>query len=500
VTEASDDLLGARYRLIAQVGQGGMGRVWRAHDETLDRPVAIKEIVLPEGLPPDERFRMLERVKREARLAARLHHPNIVGVHDIIDRGGAPVIVMEFIDGPSLAAWIRENGPLPWQNVVNMAIAVLDALSHAHAAGIVHRDLKPDNIVISGSRAVLTDFGIARLLDGNTALTAPGTVLGTPSYMAPEQIEGREVTTASDLWSLGATLYAAVEGHPPFGGQTMTEVCMAILTRPLPPPRNAGGLEPVLNALLMKDPAARPSAAATSQYLASLAALNGTPTVIHRDAGAAPALAQPPPAVYRPVQSPAQPPAGNHSPVPPNLAQPPAVGRRPVPDQNQQPKKPRPVEQVRQAQPVQQRAAPGAQRPVATVAAVPVELPSRVSRLSIFMAGVLAMAASFQSWGSTEINDLTPTAWHLDPLFWVPVIVIGLLALAAISTQRPWVEGLCLIAGPLCVTSMVVGARHLSQTYQINPELGVDLGVVAALIITLCGLAGLGGRKRRRPA
>ena len=485
-----------------------MGRVWRAHDETLDRTVAIKEIVLPEGLPPDERLRMLERVKREARLAARLHHPGIVGVHDIIDRGGAPVIVMEFIDGPSLATWIREHGPLPWRNVVNMAVAVLDALSHAHAAGIVHRDLKPDNIVISGNRAVLTDFGIARLLDGNTALTAPGTVLGTPSYMAPEQIEGREVTTASDLWSLGATLYAAVEGRPPFAGQTMTEVCIAILTQPLPPPRNAGGLEPVLTALLVKDPAARATATWTSQHLASL---NGAPAVVERNAPTAvepnrsdvPGPAQPAAVTYKPGQDSAQPPPFVNSPVPSNLAQPPTAGHQPVQGRNQQPQ---------QAQPVQQWVPPSTQQPVATTAAWPIEPSNRLSRLGIVIAGVLAMVSSVLPWERLYDQDAgsaslyAPTnAFQSSRLFWEPLIVIGLLALAAIVTRRPWAERLGTIIGPLCMLGLLFETKHFrdsySAAYTTNEvlQIGFYLGIAAAAITTLCGLIALPGARKRRP-
>jgi serine/threonine protein kinase len=268
VTQAfDDDLIGGRYRLIRQVGQGGMGTVWQARDELLDRGVAIKQLASPFG-PAEGRAEQVERIRREARMAARLDHIGVVRVYDIIDWAGSPAIVMEYVKGRSLAARLRESGALTVQETTVLARALLDALRHAHGAGVVHRDLKPDNVLLDGPRVVITDFGIARPLDGATALTRPGAIIGTPAFMAPEQIEGQEVTAAADLWSLGVTLYTSVEGEQPFKGETMAQLCIAVLTRPMPPPRYAGPLTPLLEALLVKDPKARASAEWAARFLA----------------------------------------------------------------------------------------------------------------------------------------------------------------------------------------------------------------------------------------
>ncbi|MGW6916262.1 serine/threonine-protein kinase [Kitasatospora sp. NPDC054939] len=250
------EVVGGRYRLVEAVGQGGMGRVWRGDDQVLERMVAIKEVVLPQGVVGEERRRLLLRVMREARAAARLNHPEIVTVHDVVEYEAAPMIVMEFVSGRSLGAVIRENGPLPEARVAAIGVAVAGSLAAAHEAGIVHRDLKPDNILISGDRVVVTDFGIAGMADA-TALTSYGAVMGTPQFMSPEQIEGGHVGEASDLWSLGATLYTAVEGEPPFSGPTLTSLLAAILTKDPRPAEKAGRLSPTLTALLEKDPMRR---------------------------------------------------------------------------------------------------------------------------------------------------------------------------------------------------------------------------------------------------
>ena len=251
-------LVAGRYRVVDVVGQGGMGRVLRAEDPVLGREVALKEIVLPAGLTGAERARMLERIRREAKIAAGLNHPGIVRVHDMVEHKGEPVIVMEFLDGRSLGTLIRESGPLNPDHAARIAAEVADALGHAHRAGVVHRDLKPDNIVLTrDGRTVITDFGIARSRGDGTPLTVPGTIIGTPAFMAPEQIEGREPSAAVDLWSLGATLFTAVEGRQPFDGDTMGEICVGILSRPAPVAHNAGPLAPLIEALLAKDPATR---------------------------------------------------------------------------------------------------------------------------------------------------------------------------------------------------------------------------------------------------
>jgi predicted Ser/Thr protein kinase len=271
VTQAfDDDLVGGRYRLVRQVGRGGMGTVWQARDELLDRTVAIKQLASSFGAA-EERAEQVERIKREARMAARLDHTGVVRVYDIIDWAGSPAIVMEYVKGRSLAVRLRESGALTVQETVGLGTALLDALRHAHTAGVVHRDLKPDNVLLDDARVVITDFGIARALDGATALTRPGAIIGTPAFMAPEQIEGQEVTAAADLWSLGVTLYTAVEGDRPFKGETMAQLCVAVLTHPMPVPRYAGVLTPLLEALLVKDPEARASAEWAARYLAEAA-------------------------------------------------------------------------------------------------------------------------------------------------------------------------------------------------------------------------------------
>lgn len=259
-----------RYRLLRVLGQGGMGRVWQGRDELLGRDVALKEIALAAGLTQELRAQLIERTLREAKAAARLSHPGIVTVHDVLLDGGEPWIVMELISGISLGEQLRANGPLPWHHAAQIGQQVATALAHAHALGVVHRDLKPENIVLAPRGAVLMDFGIARIADATHQLTSTGTAIGTPHFMSPEQLEGGKAGPSTDLWSLGATLYAATHGTPPFDGPTLTAIYAAILTQPAPEPTAAGPLAPTISALLTKDPAHRPNATDTIELLSAL--------------------------------------------------------------------------------------------------------------------------------------------------------------------------------------------------------------------------------------
>lgn len=265
-----------------------MGVVWRARDEQLGRDVAIKELRLPDHLTAAERENWIARLEREARAAASLKHHRIVTVHDrVVDpETGHPWIVMELVQGGSLADLLARRGALPPAQVALIGMQVLSALMAAHRAGITHRDIKPANILLEGDRIVLTDFGIAAV-DGDATLTASGVIMGTPAFMAPEQVRGLTATAASDLWSLGATLYTAVEGHPPFPEGNPGAVLVAVATEDPAPTALAGPLESALIGLLRKDPAERLTADQLQQVLAQVAATarpadldGGRPTLV----------------------------------------------------------------------------------------------------------------------------------------------------------------------------------------------------------------------------
>src|SRR5919197_6775259 len=221
-------VVAGRYRLISRIGMGAMGVVWRAYDERLNRTVAVKKLLLSPGLPEDEAVEAVARCLREGRIAARLHHANAISVFDVVDEDGAPCLIMEYLPSKSLAMALSEHGPLDPYEVARIGALSASALVAAHAAGIVHRDIKPGNILLGDDGSVkITDFGISRATDDVT-VTKTGMIAGTPAYLAPEVAIGRDPTPASDIFSLGSTLYAAVEGEPPFG---LSENTLGLLHR-----------------------------------------------------------------------------------------------------------------------------------------------------------------------------------------------------------------------------------------------------------------------------
>ena len=296
-------VVAGRYELLDRIGQGAMGTVWRARDRVLARDVAVKEVRLPDLMPARDRAILRERTLREARVSAKLSHPCVVTVHDVIETDGTPWIVMELVTARSLERVLAEDGPLPPRRAAETGMMLLGALASAHAAGIVHRDVKPGNVLLTpDGRAVLTDFGIAAV-DGDPALTQTGMVVGTPGFCAPERIRGAPASPASDLWSLGATLYAAVEGRGPFDGHGSPMAVLTSIVHSDPPPaRSAGPLEPVIGALMSKDPAQRPDAARARELLTGAAAALG---VVPSAVGAAAAVPGPASAKTDPTGFPA---------------------------------------------------------------------------------------------------------------------------------------------------------------------------------------------------
>ncbi len=261
-------VIAGRYRLETPIGRGAMGVVWRARDQLLDRDVAIKEVGIAETLTDEERANAYQRTLREAKTAARLNHPGVVTVYDVAEDGGRPWIVMQLVSAQSLDQVLASSGPLSPRRAAEVGRQLLSALSVAHAAGVMHRDVKPSNVLLGrDDRAVLTDFGIATF-QGDPRLTQTGMVMGSPGFTAPERIRGEDASPASDLWSLGATLYAAVEGHGPFekrGGAITT--MSAIINEDAPPAPTAGALAPVIAALLRREPGDRPDAATATRMI-----------------------------------------------------------------------------------------------------------------------------------------------------------------------------------------------------------------------------------------
>jgi eukaryotic-like serine/threonine-protein kinase len=252
-------VVAGRFVLQEPLGQGGMGTVWRAQDQILGRAVALKEVSLPPSVPDQERQAMRQRVLREARAAARLNHPAAVTVFDVIEEGDNTFIAMEIVESPTLSQMVTEQGPLSPDKAASIGLRVLEALEAAHAQGIVHRDVKPANVIVGEEYVKLADFGVASV-KGDPRLTATGLLLGSPSYMSPEQVDGKAAGPSSDLWALGATMYFAVEGHGPFDRPGPLPTLMAISKEKLTPPEHAGPLTRVIVSLLNKDPDRRPLA------------------------------------------------------------------------------------------------------------------------------------------------------------------------------------------------------------------------------------------------
>ncbi|WP_405435778.1 serine/threonine protein kinase [Streptomyces avidinii] len=308
-SEAGRQLIDGRFELVAPLGSGGMGTVWRARDIALHREVALKEVRPPDpataAAQPGLADQLRERAVREARALARLAHPHVVTIHHIVEPSdgadGHPWIVMELVQGGSLHDRLA-SGPMPPADVLRLGLDVLSALRAAHAEGVLHRDVKPANVLLrpSGS-AVLTDFGIAAL-HGSTGLTSTGVLIGSPEYIAPERVRGEEGLAASDLWSLGMLLYVAAEGVHPLRRATSLATVVAVLDEPIPAPVRSGPLAPVLERLLVRDPAARPDGAQLEQLLRDASAALGS----GYGAGAAPVFPAPPiapapPAAVTPV-------------------------------------------------------------------------------------------------------------------------------------------------------------------------------------------------------
>ncbi|GHJ93177.1 hypothetical protein SNE510_26960 [Streptomyces sp. NE5-10] len=256
--ETEGRLLAGRYRLGALLGRGGMGTVWRAVDETLGRTVAVKELRFPSSIDEDEKRRLITRTLREAKAIAKIRNNGAVTVYDVVDEDDRPWIVMELIEGKSLADAVREDGVLTAHRAAEVGLAILDVLRSAHREGILHRDVKPSNVLISeDGRVVLTDFGIAQV-EGDPSITSTGMLVGAPSYISPERARGHKPGPAADMWSLGGLLYAAVEGCPPYDKGSAIATLTAVMTEPVDPPKNAGPqLEKVIYGLLAKDPAQR---------------------------------------------------------------------------------------------------------------------------------------------------------------------------------------------------------------------------------------------------
>ncbi|WP_412543435.1 protein kinase [Longispora sp. K20-0274] len=335
-------IVGGRYSLGEHIAAGGMGVVWRGEDLRLGRVVAIKELLLRGGLDETATSEAKRRAIREARIAARLHHPNAVTIFDVVEDSGQPWLVMEYVPSQNLTAVLAERGPLPPVEVAAIGRQLASALAAAHDAGIVHRDIKPGNVLVTRNGTVkITDFGISRAV-GDATITAASIISGTPAYLAPEVARGADASHPSDVFSLGATLYSAVEGTPPFGtDENLIALLYRVAGGVLRPPLQAGILAPLLLEMLHREPAARPTMAQTGTRLAALVAAHQppapkarrAPAVLPPPAGAA-ARRQSPPPDARPIQLPPTsvlPAAPSPEPAPPPTTPPAGPGQEPAP-------------------------------------------------------------------------------------------------------------------------------------------------------------------------
>ncbi|MFD4644030.1 protein kinase [Lentzea sp. NPDC058436] len=354
-------LVAGRYRLSQRIGSGAMGVVWTAHDERLHRTVAVKQLLLQPGLAEADTDEAKRRAMREGRIAARLQHPHAVAVYDVAEDDSQPWLIMEYLPSKSLSAVLSERGTLPPRDVASIGMQVASALAAAHNAGIVHRDIKPGNVLLGDDGTVkITDFGISRAT-GDVTVTATGMLAGTPAYLAPEVAKGYDPGSPSDVFSLGSTLYAAIEGEPPFG---LSENTIALLHKvasgKVNPPRNAGPLTALLMRLLRAEPEDRPTMAEARDALAAVA--NGqaapafTPAVVaptHPPSWRGAPIQQPQVAATRaltPPQAQQQAPPPNatrvdlHTPprAVPTQQQPPNHRPAAAPQYSQRPKQPRP--------------------------------------------------------------------------------------------------------------------------------------------------------------
>ena len=278
-------LIAQRYRLRHVLGRGTMGTVWAAHDEVLRRVVAVKEVLRPPGMADAEAGELRERTLREARSVAQLSHPNLVTLYDVVQFEGEPYVVMELVPSSSLAELVRTRGPLTPAQGAAVADAIAAALEAAHRAGITHRDVKPGNVLIADDgRIKLTDFGIARNM-AEATMTSRGITLGTPAFIAPEVASGGDVTTAADLWSLGATLFAALAGEPPYEGANVLQTINQVVHGDVPTPIGAGELAPVISGLMTKEPSGRMPLSQVRRLVRPIVAEHGSELFAPQDAG-----------------------------------------------------------------------------------------------------------------------------------------------------------------------------------------------------------------------